>query len=404
MQNRFMKGMKLNIEMVVILIYALFATHGVMLAFASSYYSVTLAILIPIISYISLPLGMFILWKKSWIDRKNFALLSLPLLYWFFLLMHTDGGYSGEWLVALIAICCFCMFCNSMKRYIFEFFYWIILLNNIISIFYWICYLLNIDIGFQKVPFYSDLLKINVERYYIKWGIFAIFEEGKELRLCGIFNEPGALGTICALFLIATFSYSKLWQKFLLIIAGFLSFSFAFYLMIFVFAACYLIRRNAKNVVLLIFFLLAFLILPQIDWGNNSFNLVMNRFRVTENGFAGNNRTTKEFDYEFDQMKKSGDIWFGYGEGKALASGSLSYKNYVVQFGYIGYGLLLAQWFIAGIVRARGNKDACLLLFFFLLSLYQRPGAMVHIYGYVLLFGGFEYLLYHESELKVAKN
>lgn len=404
MQNRFIRGIKLNIEIVVILIYALFATHGIMLAFASSHYSFVLSILIPVVSYVSLPLGLFLLWKKSWIDRKNVYLLLLPLLYWFLLLIHTDGGYSGDWAVALIAICCFCMFCNSMKRYIFEFFYWIILLNNLISIFYWICYSLNINIGFKEVSIYSELAGTYMGRNYVKWGIFAIYKDAVELRLCGIFNEPGALGTICALFLIATFRYSKLWQKLLLIITGFLTFSFAFYLMLFAFSACYLVRKNVKNVVLLIFFLIIFLVLPQIDWGNDSVNIVMERFKVTESGLVGDNRTANGFDNKYAQMKNSDKIWFGYGAGNILAAGGLSYKQYVVQFGYIGYGLLLLLWLIAGVVRARGNKDAYLLLFFFLLSLYQRPGAMVHIYGYILLFGGVEYLLYHESELKVAKN
>ena len=143
--------------------------------------------------------------------------------------MHTYNGYKGEWLTAFAVISLFCLLSDLNKVTIFEYFYRIILITNMIAL---IIYLMNViePNMFEKVPYYTENAAY-YNFYYTKCGIFAIYGN----RLCSIFNEPGGLGTVCAFLFIITFRKSTKLEKANLLITGFLTYSLAFFMLIYVF-------------------------------------------------------------------------------------------------------------------------------------------------------------------------
>lgn len=390
----------LNMTRITIALYSFYCMQGVMLAFADRRYSAALPVWTRLITYSSICFGWFTVLERRKAKGRNVFLLILPVTYWLYLAGHTWGGYRGDWSVALLAVSAFVLFPAEMKRRIFKGFFLLLLANNIAAMFMWICYMLRIDIGFREVIYYGSKAA-EMGETYIRWLIFAIYKNPDELRLCGVFNEPGGLGTICALMFIATYPCSRRWQKALLLAAGSLTFSLAFFLLVFLFAGFYLIRKKRRNVIWIGFLIAAFLAAPEIDWGSPALNRLAGRIAVTEHGLAGDNRNTGAYMQAYKEFKGSPDVWLGKGAGYALTpdmSGNSSFRKYIVCFGYIGTAILAAEWVFFCFRRAGENKDALLLALLFVASLYQRPGAITEVYGYVLLFGGFAYLKHREEE------
>lgn len=376
---------------IAIILLALRGLQDVWYAFGNSEYSPIFAKFCGIIVYASSLVGfVYILLVQRNIFLEDLILCAMPLLYWFLLISHTKSGYTGEWMTELAAIVSFCLLYKKTKSLVFKWFYWLVQIQNIFSLFMYICLILHVDIGMTKVPYYWG----GIWHYY-KWGIFAIYNATID-RLCGVFNEPGGLGTVCALLFIATFKYSRLWEKIILLVTIIFTFSFAGYLLVIVYYAMYIVKKNWLNIWIFIPAVVFFLMIPNIDWRNDALNQTAARFAITENGFSGDNRTTTGFERLFDDFIKSDKLFWGYGVEYSFGSASaLSYKTIIVRMGLSGFILIIMSWILGGMITSKGDKDCVLLLLFFLLNAYQRPLYLYNMYGYVVLLGGMEWI--HEK-------
>lgn len=371
---------------IVAVTFALRAVTFVWLAFASSVYSPLYANLQFFIRIVTIPLGfLYVCQRKSTSTRCLYALAPL-VMYWIMLVIHTYGGYEGSYLHELVSIGCFLLMDKDEKVKIFRCFYWIVQACNIIAIIIWVACFLNIPIGFSMVPFYNDGVETSV---YTKWFIFAVQGDRKYalLRLCGIFNEPGALGTVCALMFSAIYSNSKKWEKTLLIVTIVLSFSVAGYILLLVYLAMYYGQKSWKYALLAIVPIVLLLLIPYIDWGSDILNAYAQRFSIVGGSFVGDNRIKVGFAKEYEELKAGSDIFFGKGATYTAVGGTASYKNFIMQFGVVGFVLYFGLWIIAALKVGRGNRMVMLLLAVFLLSIYQRPVTITNSYGYFLFFG-----------------
>ena len=80
----------------------------------------------------------------------------------------------------------------------------------------------------------------------------------------------------------------------------------------------------------------------------------------------------------------------------------LSYKQYLVWFGYIGAGLLALLWFVNTFLYSYKDKDCLIFILLFMLSIYQRPAAIIQIFGYIVLFGGMSWIQKKRTEKNEA--
>ena len=383
-------GLKKIVGTVLILLFSMYTCRSLYLAFDKDSYSPIYAFLSLNIARLCVPLGCLFLLCERKVKQYDLVLVTLPLSYWLMQMVHSYGSYQGGGELTFLTSVIFVLLPTRVKKQIFQCVYQIIQLNNIISIILWIDFFLFNRAGFQRVLFYAQN---GLETaYYYKFGIFAIYTYGDHTyRLCGIFNEPGALGTACALLFICTFSKTKWWEKLLLLTAGVLTVSFAFALLILGFVAVYLCQKKPSNIIYIIgIILMVFLVLPNIDFHNNAINELVGRFAITKSGLAGDNRTNSVFDAEYSN---SIYYWFGMGSGAVLASGVASYKScFMVPFGIVGTSWLLGSWLFAALKCSKQDKMCLIYVMLFFVSLYQRPYAIISIWGYIFLFGGIEWL------------
>ena len=384
----------ISIENLCIWCYAIFGLDTALLAFANPVYSKIYWLLAKATGVFCIPFGLAMLLKQKKISKKNLILFLIPAFYFLVTLLHTYGGFHGHGTIPFMILGCFALFNDELKLKIFKLFFTFVLIQCVFSLILWFAYQWGIGIGFSEVNYYSEN---QLGARYVKWGIFAIFKGGTNLRLCGIFNEPGALGTLCAFLFIATYSASKLWQKALLLITGMCTYSLAFYILIFMFVACYVLKKSIFNLTWLILLPLLFLQLPNIDFGSERINRFTQRFEISEEkGLEGNNRSSELYDYEFSKLVQNAQIIYGYGVGYPVVTfdthGTSSYKRYIVDLGFIGFTIFSILWLWGTFLQTKGNKNCLILLLLFFLSVYQRPRALTNLYGYILLFGGILYI------------
>lgn len=386
-----------SIENVVAVLLALRAITYVWLAFASSIYLPIFAVLVTVLRYITIPFCLYyVAVKQRRVDTGD-AFVLIPLfVYWLLLVFNTYGGYQGSYLHELISIGCFLVMNKNMKLRVFQLFYKIVVILGLISILVYIAYMIKLPIGFDTMPFYNDGVHTS---FYRRWFIFAVMDSGYSLpRLCGVFNEPGGLGTVCGLLFAATFPFSTRIEKAILIVTTICSFSLAGYILILVYLIIYLAQKDWRYSLIVLALTVFLVMIPNIDWHNEELNTFAQRFSITSQGLLGDNRTRTAFDMEYQQILKSSSVWFGKGATYTANSGVSSYKTFIAQFGVLGFGLFFILWMMATLKKAGKNKNCLILLLIFLISLYQRPVTLINTYGYVMIFGGFAWIINEEEK------
>ena len=222
-------------------------------------------------------------------------------------------------------------------------------------------------------------------------------------RAQGMFDEPGLLGTVAALILIADgYKLKNNFKNIVIMIGGLISFSFAFYVLSVVYLG---LKHTYKFIpILIVFLILASLFNMGILEDPFLEKYIFNRFKIEDGSFAGDNRTTRNFDIEFNNFLHSdiSTILFGKGAGAGKRNpamqGSSSWKMSLYNRGILGL-LMLILFPIIGTIVFSKTKEGYYLLFMFLLSVYQRPNILN--LGYMsILFGGLSNL---NGYLKVKK-
>jgi len=364
-------------ENVIAILFALRAITYIWLAFASDIYSPVYADIVMYLRYFTIIAGLaYIVFKQKGFDAKKLT-LTIPVIYYYLMLVfNTYGGYQGSYIHEVISIVCFLLMNNKMKQKTFNIFYRLILVTNAISIVLYVLYMVHIRMGFISVPFYNN----------------------------GIFNEPGALGTVCALLFALTYQKSSLREKAILLMATLFTMSLAGFVLIIAYMVILLAQKSWKYAAIVLALIAFFFMIPQIDWGNEEINRFAKRFAITTQGLAGDDRTSLAvgFDEEYQNLLHSSEAFFGKGATYTADSGASSYKNLIMQFGILGFGIYLILWLYAALKESKGNRECVVFLLVFLISIYQRPVTIVNSYGYMLVFGGFCWyngLTMHEKKL-----
>ena len=364
------QSIRVSITSIVAFLFALRAVTFVWLAFATDMYMPIYADIVLFIRYSTAAIGpLYVFFFSKTIERK---------------------------IQEAIAISSFLLFDKSEKIKVFRLFYYIILVCNVISLFLYILYLLRVPI-FKVVFFYNDGIHSS---YYNKWFIFAVLGDWLYTlpRLCGLFNEPGALGTVCGLLFAATFRYSSRIEKIILIVTAICTLSMAGFLLIIITYVIFLWGKSKKSTILVMLLLVFYLCIPYINWGNELLNSFAQRFVITSTGFAGDDRINDTFKTIYNEFLKTNNVFFGMGATYSSETGSSSYKSLILQFGFLGFGLFFALWLASVLLASKKNRNCLALVAVFIISLYQRPVTVTNSYGYMMLFGAIEWLhLMNES-------
>lgn len=265
------------------------------------------------------------------------------------------------------------------------------ILITILAFFYvvgLISYFLNLA-GINKSFGYAFAPNIKKEPYLI---FFGHIEETnlRVYRFCSVFDEAGVVGTTNGLILASLGISKNNIRSIIILLAGLISFSLAFYIML---AVIIISQFNIRNIVIASIFGLGVILFA----GERFDNLIAQRLTIEDGQLSGDNRTAEEFEaYYSNFLSKGGkDLIFGKGTGffqgtKEEHWSESSFKTRIIDWGIIGVVLVLTFYVISTIILNNSAKG-WLLSFIFLLSAYQRPDLTSYTI-IVMYLGGLNYL------------
>ncbi len=229
-----------------------------------------------------------------------------------------------------------------------------------------------VQIGLGTIPNMIEPLNDLKNYKYLQYPFFVTTQFGGQ-RFMSVFDEPGALGTIAGLILVAEKFNFKKKANLIILLAGILSLSFYFYITLLL--GLVLFSKNTKSKKYLIAALVVFIL---VTYNNDFFyQIIWSRFEWdAENGtFAGNNRTTGTFDNLYESIKWTPLMLTGLGS-RAVAdySGSASLTFVIAKHGLIFCLLNIGAFFILSTREIKNRQSLLMFITFFVATLYQRPG------------------------------
>lgn len=340
-------------------------------------------------------------YKKTILIKDLFQ--TIPMIIFIIISsFHTyDGSISFSGFLFSLLWIIFALAPDNIKKRTFIYFKNAFIIICIAGIICYLSYDLNLFLPYKVVNYYNNNA---IVENYIDYKFIFLYRASSSIslvRLCGICNEPGYFGTICALILCASSLNLKKKSNIIILIAGFLTFSLAFIITLVI----YLLLKYLKDVrtVILTVLLTCFylFLLPNIYTGNPTIDRFIQRMTITDEGLAGDNRTTDELEYVFDDVVKNKPL-FGYGNNYIKSKnlkGSLSYKTYIIQYGFVGCILLWGSLLLAALYKNKNYLSIIYIIAFFV-NIYQRPNIMTLQYQ-ILLFGGLAFI---NAKLRMKAN
>lgn len=334
-------------------------------------------------------------------SRNKIKIIAIGIIVSFIITysFYTLDAYSGQANIGLgtfskcIVICVFLALSDESKKNVFRYFRTFFAISLIPGIFFLVCRMIGIPFSSDIIQSTQEIKVLNNQQYRHFFG--CVFRENiyytpRFMQLCGIYDEPGLVGTVAALLLCADqYTIQKNKTNIILLIGGFLSASLAFVLLTVAYLILkLLINRSYKQLCSMLGILLlaitVILILDKIEIFHN--NVIA---RLSWDRLINNNRESTEFVDIFNDFVKSNNLWFGHGRnnpifGKVDAS---SYRVLLYNFGIVGFTLIIGWFAYWGIKYSHACKTSIIFYIVFILSIYQRPWIM-NLYCIVLMIGG----------------
>lgn len=300
----------------------------------------SLRTVLSIISYfmIIMELGLSLFILKPIFNIWALLLAIWPVLYWIYIHIWAYEIESFA-ITSPIIVCVFAMQSNDVKKEVFSLFRKVMVIISFIAIICYVSYMLNLGLSYSVVPYYDGRMYQNYVNFY---DISFLYINSTSTRVCGIFNEPGWLGTTIALIICyEKFDYKKM-SNWILLVAGILTYSLAFFLIIVAGFVIRNIKEYKKWIPIIAVIIIIMFVLPNINTNNTQINLLLSRFKVSSEGLAGNNRSSVTIDTLLNNMFLTARGLVGYGDGYAECLNSLYEKKQIltIKTEFINFGIL----------------------------------------------------------------
>ena len=245
---------------------------------------------------------------------------------------------------------------------------------------------------------------------YLQYPFLTVgFYEDKNfmiMRFAGVFDEPGIVGTLSAIFLVMERFNFKKWQNYIYLLAGVFSFSFFFFAVLLVFAPFFLKFKNIGGVVIIAAILIGLLAFFESTTELGLTEHLFERFEFKDGHFAGDNRSQPAFDRAYEQFWNEGDnvlLGKGVGAHNKIALGLQSYKMMIYDLGFVYVFLSLFFFILYGfLVLEKHRKELFLYIVLLLFFYYNRP-AYLFTPPYFFLFMVAPLLMKGNDNLKQVK-
>lgn len=336
------------------------------------------------------------------LKKKRFNLFELTtiiaiLIYRAFNIFYAYD-YKGLGLTSIAIGIFFCYQSDEIRAKTFKYFKYIMVAESCIGIVCFILYFLPIGFPYTIVQKADGSYWVNFRLCYFMTSY------NSTLRFTGLFDEPGWFGTWAAFFLCADNINFKKKENILLLVAGMLTFSLAFVMLIIIYYALKNFTDFKRWLWLVALILLYVYVLPNISTGNIAIDNLLKRMVITSDGLSGDNRSGSLFKKIYEQTIHSNKIYLGYGAGYAEiygvgeGEGLASIKSYIVNFGIVGTLIIFVPIFIASLRQSLKLKNK-LMMFYIIItfaSLYQRPYLFWNPY-FIIFICGMSYISYEDA-------
>ncbi|KTD72234.1 hypothetical protein Ltuc_0081 [Legionella tucsonensis] len=371
------------------------------------------------------------------IQKKSILFICICLIFLMYLTILPKVNHQHvRWIFLTPFIVAYFTLPETLQKQVFKTFYWVFLLSLVPGMILSCLMALGFSPKFSIIPTPIET--------FAKRGVFYLYFPGAMFlnnnsiwlpnggflsRLCGIWGEPGTVGTIAALLLAAEGFQMKKVSARLLFIAGFLSFSMAFFIL-FIVGFCFfsLLNKRYSFIIYGLFIALGVQItlgiglggnhvnqskksgLLRVD-GNESVSIISLHNEEKESDLLKNkmakfikvrgalrtsvfdDRSSTEMNTLFIKYLHSDlkTILFGIASDASDVYGGESraiWKIVFTNYGVIGFFLLVSLFFYYAYLFANRNHIGHIFAFVFLffLSFYQRP--VIWMPFYFIIFSG----------------
>ena len=322
-----------------------------------------------IIIPISLLLGLLFFINNE-LTKKNILLF---LYFVAIFISHTlIRGRNLNYFISVIPFA-FLPFGNKFfTKSVYNNFLTIYCLITSISVIVWILHLANI------APILGTIAPLNKLKShdYILYPLLVSIPNN--IRFCGVFDEPGVIGTLSAMLLcIQKFNFKDK-RTIVILISGLCSLSLFFYILFVVTLIVYY-SFDKKNIIKIAFVIIIIFTAFQFIQNNDILNeIIGSRLEWdSESGkFAGDNRTNDKSLYFFNSILGSNEFWFGLEDNSLFLEYMIGESNIYMLLILNGFLFCLAYLLfiiIYGLSKKRKNITFILFIIIFLATIYQRP-------------------------------
>lgn len=389
----------LNIDNYIVISYLLYAIYSMIPYFSwTTFQGGRFSTILGLISFqkffaiLAIGTAIFRIIIKPRIDFHNF-MLGISLVFLTFYLLCIAGLkfdlFSGSW-ISYLAIVMFIFMPKQIQTRTLRYFTAFFAISLIPSmIYYIITVFLKMSLPYTRLESY-EIIKVKSQYFYKESLLTSQLWTNRSDVFCrysGIYDEAGRLGTVAALLL--TVNDCKVKGNHinqLLLVAGCLSLSLAFFMIVVVYIIINnLLNGKRKSILILGGVIMLYLVFMRLDLSNTPLQSIQERMVISSNGLEGDNRTGVRYKMIFSQFQNSDLLTklFGHGLGamgemqlKRMADGS-SYKSLIYDFGYLGFGMYLIWLTIYTTVMAHHYRNSVskiwTLYFLQLANMYQRP-------------------------------
>lgn len=348
--------------------------------------------IIRILVYIAfiLLIGLLVFIERKIIIKKMWKLL-IPVVCFAVTFFDDYTGESAIGLLVVLLLFVFLVVNDAVQAQAFKYFKNYLCIISLVGIVIYFSYIFHLSLPYRIVPYYETG---GADRY-VDYMLGYLYTMKGMVRLCGLFNEPGYFGTIIALTLCAEQINMKKRTNIILFVAGCLTFSVAFIMIILGYVILLTYKKPKLFAFLVILFISWFWIIPNIKTDIVELDTIIKRLTIVDGKLLGNNRKSDSLLQLYETWKASNNLIWGYGGGYVKSQllgkspiGS-SFNLYLINYGIVGVFLLYLPTIVYSIQISQRNVLNLFYIIVFCLSIFQRPNIFSVLY-YLILIGGIQ--------------
>jgi hypothetical protein len=302
-------------------------------------------------------------------SKTELVAISLFIIY---VIYAAATQYNIFGIITKLVIIPFLLINRKATLIYFKWFKNIFVLSLLISLIVYVAVVFfSIPIGYNLISPLNEGKGLNYIQYPFLVSERLLGFNYYNIRFCGMFDEPGVVGTLTIIILFAERFNLRSKQNIILLIAGLLSFSLYFYIVGLVY---YLAFSKGKYRLSMVFlFIVFYLFTSQYVLVNK---LIWSRFTIENGKLSGDSRSSEMLDNTYDKLLVSNDLLWGKGIKYAFdyADGSASFKLVVIAYGLVFLVVVLMAFSIFAYCNIRQQKYLNAYLLFFIGMLYNRWG------------------------------